>query len=60
MQANVVFVRFEPRVAAALIEEGFLFFDWPLFGPDAFRLVCGFGTSDEDADALIAAVKRLS
>ncbi|HEV7242673.1 MAG TPA: beta-eliminating lyase-related protein [Thermoanaerobaculia bacterium] len=60
VQANVVFVRFEPRVVAALIEEGFLFFDWPLFGPDAFRLVCGFGTTDEDADALVAAVKRCS
>ena len=60
VEANVAFVRFAPHVAAALREEGFAFHDWPIFGPDAVRLVCGFGTSDEDADALIAAVKRLS
>lgn len=60
VEANVVFVRFAPHVAAALREEGFLFYDWPIFGPGAVRLVCGFGTSDEDADALIGAVERLS
>ncbi|MGZ5433317.1 MAG: threonine aldolase family protein [Thermoanaerobaculia bacterium] len=60
VEANVVFVRLEPHVAAALREEGFLFHDWPIFGPGAVRLVCGFGTSDEDAGALIAAVKRIS
>lgn len=59
VEANILFVRFEPHVAAALREEGFLFYDWPIFGPGAVRLACGFGTSDEDADALIAAVKRL-
>jgi threonine aldolase len=60
VEANVVFARFEPRVAAALREEGFDFYEWPLFGPDAVRLVCGFGTADADVDALIAAVQRLT
>ena len=60
VQANIVFVRFEPRVTAALRAEGFDFYEWPLFGDDAYRLVCGFGTTNEDADALIEAVKRLS
>jgi len=60
VEANVVFVRFEPRVAAALRAEGFEFYEWPLFGPDAMRLVCGFGTTDAEVDALIAAVRRLT
>jgi threonine aldolase len=60
VQANVVFVRFEPRVSSALRAEGFAFHEWPIFGPDAVRLVCAFGTSDADADALLAAVKRLT
>lgn len=59
VEANVVFVRFAPRVAAALRAEGFAFHEWPIFGPDAVRLVCGFGTSDADVDALLAAVRRL-
>jgi threonine aldolase len=60
VEANVVFTRFEPHVAATLREEGFLFYEWPLFGAGAVRLVTGFGTSDEDVDALLAAVKRAS
>jgi threonine aldolase len=56
VDANVVFVRFAPHVASALRAEGFAFHDWPLFGEGAVRLVCGFGTSDADVDALIAAV----
>lgn len=59
-EANIVFVRFEPHVAAALREEGFLFHDWLPFGPGAVRLVAGFGTSESDVDALVSAVRRLS
>jgi threonine aldolase len=55
VEANVVFARFEPHVAARLRERGFLFYDWPLFGAGAVRLVCGFDTSDADVDALLAA-----
>ncbi|HYH08488.1 MAG TPA: beta-eliminating lyase-related protein [Thermoanaerobaculia bacterium] len=56
VQANVVFTRFEPGVAARLREEGFLFYDWPLFGDGAVRLVTGWSTKEEDVDALLAAV----
>jgi threonine aldolase len=56
VEANVVFARFPPPLAAALQEQGFLFYDWPLFGPGAVRLVCGFDTSDAEVDALVAAV----
>jgi threonine aldolase len=59
VEANVVFVRFAPHVASALRAEGFAFHDWTLFGEGAVRLVCGFGTSDADVDALLAAVRRL-
>ncbi len=58
VEANVVFVRFEPRVADALRAEGFAFHEWGIFGEGAVRLVCGFGTSDEDVDAFLAAVDR--
>jgi threonine aldolase len=57
--ANVVFVRFAPHVAAALRAEGFAFHDWTIFGEGVVRLVCGFTTSDDDVDALLAAVQRL-
>ena len=55
VEANVVFARFTQDAAAKLREQGFLFYDWPLFGEGAVRLVCGFGTRDEDVDALIGA-----
>ena len=56
VEANIVFARFAPQLATALQEQGFLFYDWPLFGPGAVRLVCGFDTSDEEVAALVAAV----
>jgi len=52
VQANVVFTRLSPREVQALRAEGFDFFDWPIFGDDAFRLVTGFATSAGDVDAL--------
>jgi threonine aldolase len=55
VEANVVFARFDAAVAGALREQGFLFYDWPLFGDGAVRLVCGFDTTDAEVDALLAA-----
>jgi threonine aldolase len=60
VEANVVFVRFEAHIADALRAEGFAFHDWSLFGEGAVRLVCGFGTSDDDVDVFLAAVDRHS
>jgi threonine aldolase len=37
--------------------DGFLYYDWPIFGPDAYRLVTAFDTREEDVDAFIAAVQ---
>jgi threonine aldolase len=53
VEANVVFARFEPDVKEALREQGFLFYDWPLFGAGAVRLVCGFGTTEAEVDAFL-------
>jgi threonine aldolase len=55
VQANIVFVRFAPTLARRLNEEGFRFLDWPIFGPDIYRLVAGFNTPPEAVDALAAA-----
>lgn len=51
VDANVVFVRMETRAAEELFAKGFRFFDWPLFGDEAYRLVTGFTTSAADVDA---------
>ena len=56
VEANVVFARLAPEVLAKLREQGFLFYDWPLFGEGAVRFVCGFSTRDEEVDALLAAL----
>lgn len=42
VEANIVFARFEPAVRERLAAAGALFYDWPLFGENVVRLVCGF------------------
>ncbi|HEX8617754.1 MAG TPA: low specificity L-threonine aldolase [Thermoanaerobaculia bacterium] len=56
VEANVVFARLAPEVLAKLRAQGFLFYDWPLFGEGAVRLVCGFSTTEAEVDALLAAL----
>jgi threonine aldolase len=56
VEANVVFARLAPATIAKLRAQGFLFYDWPLFGEGAVRLVCGFSTAEEEVDALVAAL----
>ncbi|HJW93743.1 MAG TPA: beta-eliminating lyase-related protein [Thermoanaerobaculia bacterium] len=58
VHANIVFARFPPALAASLHDSGFQFYSWSIFGPDIYRLVCGFATSAEDVDALAAACAR--
>jgi threonine aldolase len=55
VDANVVFVRLAPDHAAALRANGFLFSEWPIFGDDAYRLVTAFDTTEDEADAFVAA-----
>jgi threonine aldolase len=56
VDANVVFTRITPDVVARLQSAGFQFYDWPIFGADAYRLVTGWSTREEDVDALLAAL----
>jgi threonine aldolase len=58
VEANVVFARLAASTIAALRAQGFLFYDWPLFGEGAIRLVCGFSTSEQEVDALVAALNN--
>lgn len=48
VEANIVFTRLQ-RPAA-----GVLCYDWPILGPDAYRLVTAFDTREEDIDSLSA------
>lgn len=51
VEANIVFVRCPPP-------NGFLFGDWPIFGPDVYRIVMGFSTSEHDVDELAQSLIR--
>lgn len=53
VEANVVFVRL-PSLAGL---EEFRLYGWEIFGLDAYRLVCGFGTTEEQVDEFVAAVR---
>ncbi|HET8797003.1 MAG TPA: beta-eliminating lyase-related protein, partial [Thermoanaerobaculia bacterium] len=55
VEANIVFVR--PRNLRALRDAGILFHDWTLFGEGVIRLVAGFGTTEEEVDAVIAKMR---
>jgi threonine aldolase len=56
VEANVVFARLSQNALQSLQQQGFLFYDWPLFGEGAVRFVCGFSTREEEVDALLAAL----
>ena len=58
VEANILFVRLAPEDAASLQQQGFLFYDWPVFGADAYRFVVGFDSTEEEVDALIRAVEE--
>ncbi len=60
VDANVLFLSLSDGVLRALRAAEIQFFDWPLFGEDAFRLVTGFRTSQADLDVVIHAVKSAS
>jgi threonine aldolase len=51
VDANIVFARFTAAQQQALAGKGFLFYEWPLFGEGAVRLVTGFNTTEEEVDA---------
>lgn len=57
VEANIVFVRLSKRLAGWLESNGFLFYDWPIFGEDAYRFVTGFNTTSDDVDALAGSIR---
>ena len=54
VDANIVFVRIPPPVVERLQQEGFRFGDWPIFGPDVYRLVTGFSTAEADVERMVS------
>ncbi len=60
VEANIVFTRFKPEVAKKLTEDGFQFFDWPIFGEDAFRLVTGFATTASEVSDFSSSIAAAS
>lgn len=60
VDANLVFAKLAPTDVAALRAAGFEFLDWPWLGDDVVRFVCGFSTSDEAVDRLVAATSLAS
>jgi threonine aldolase len=60
VEANEVFARFTPEVARKLAAEGYQFFDWPLFGDDAFRMVTGFATTASDVSDFARSIAAAS
>jgi threonine aldolase len=60
VEANILFLRFAPEMLKGLQERDFLFYDWTIFGPGAVRVVCGFDTKREDAEAFVKAVRELA
>jgi threonine aldolase len=57
VEANMVFARIAGAKAEALRKAGFQFYEWTVFGPDAYRLVCGFSTTEEDVDGFVDATR---
>jgi threonine aldolase len=57
VDANIIFVRFSLAQAERLHRSGYQFYDWPIFGPDVYRLVTGFNTPRGAAQDLVAALR---
>lgn len=60
VQANMLFVRFPAPAAAALRQEGYQFYDWPIFGDGAVRVVTGFTTKAQDVERFVSIVRSAS
>ena len=54
VEANAVFVRLPKRVAETLRAKGHAFYDWPLEGEGAYRLVCSWATERAEIEAFLS------
>lgn len=57
-EANGVFIQLPKPLATGLAERGWYFY--PFGGANVYRLMCGWNTSDDQVDALIADARSLS
>jgi len=53
VQANIVFARLDPATSSRLSSSGVSFYDWPLFGDGAVRMVTGWNTEPKDIQRVI-------
>jgi len=53
VDANIVFARLDQQTAARLTSNEVVFYDWPIFGAGAVRMVTGFNCTVEDIDRVI-------
>ena len=54
VEANEVFVTLPKATADRLFAKGHRFYNWPAEGPDAYRLVTSFATSEDDVKAFLS------
>ena len=59
-EANALFVRLPKPVADALLAKGHYFYDWPIQGPDVYRLVTSFSSAPAEIDEFIKDVMAIS
>ncbi len=53
VEANELFVTLPKAMADTLFARGHRFYNWPNEGPDAYRLVTSFNTTDADVDTFL-------
>jgi threonine aldolase len=58
VEANAVFVKFDPRLVAGLHESGWHFYDF--IGAGGSRLMCSWDTCSEDVEHLARDAARLA
>ena len=53
VEANELFITLPKAMADTLFAKGHRFYNWPNEGPDAYRLVTSFNTTDEDVRSFL-------
>lgn len=53
VEANALFVTLPIALADRLFAKGHRFYNWPAEGPDAYRLVTSFATTDDDVNSFL-------
>lgn len=59
VEANAVFAELPTALAARLRQRGHVFYNWPTFGENAYRLITSFSTTAAEIDQFLADCKAL-